>query len=169
MERVTTTMKQRRATIVDDVAQDLAIDEETVDCAAAPPKALHEVVCRQYIVLSPTFQVPTFYFSADDSSGAPLVLTEVSQIPLFRRDAFDGAQVTACAIGQASATFPILSFGDHPTLDVPCWYLHPCGTSAAVDEILEATKDDGFEAEDYHLRWLEAWFTVLSTILDFGI
>jgi len=68
MERVTTTPRRRRATIVGDVAQDLVIEEETADCAAAPPKALHEVVCHQYIVLSPTFQVPTFYFSADDSS-----------------------------------------------------------------------------------------------------
>lgn len=87
---------------------------------------------------------------------------------MFRRDAFDGAEVMAGAIGQASANFPMLSFGDHPTLGVRCWYLHPCGTSAAVDEILEAAEGDGCGAEDYHLRWLETWFAVLSTTLDFG-
>lgn len=66
MERVTTMPRQR--TIVNDATQDVIIEEEAVDCAVAPPGPLAEVTCRQYVVLSPTFQIPTFYFAADDSS-----------------------------------------------------------------------------------------------------
>ncbi|KIJ20180.1 hypothetical protein PAXINDRAFT_22481, partial [Paxillus involutus ATCC 200175] len=113
----------------------------------------------QYVVFSATFQVPTFYFSVHDLSGAPLVLSEIMQTSLLRQYAFDGAEVTVFSIGQPNGNFPLLSFGDHPTLGTPCWYLHPCETGPAVEEIVKA-------AEKGHLPWLEAWFLILSSVVD---
>ncbi|KAI6047262.1 hypothetical protein EDC04DRAFT_3102153 [Pisolithus marmoratus] len=169
MERVISLPKHRRAATVDvGMVQDCMEESflEPADSAAAAPTFAGEVLCHQYVVLSPTFRVPTFYFSAHDSSGTPLTLTDVLQLPLFRRDAFEGAQVTAFSVEQTCASFPLLSFGDHPTLNVQCWYLHPCGTSAAVEEILDAAEEGDGEEQQRHLRWLEAWFTLLSSLLD---
>lgn len=167
MERVTSLRRHRNATGIDvgmvpDNMEESSL--ESVDNASAAATTLTgEVLCHQYVVLSPTFKVPTFYFSVHDFSGAPLTLTEVLQLPLFRRDAFEGAQVTTFSVQQSSASFPLLSFGDHPALDVHCWYLHPCGTSAAVEEILDVADAD---EEQRYLGWLEAWFTLLSSLLD---
>lgn len=83
------------------------------------------------------------------------------QTSLLRQYAFDGAEVTVFSIGQPNGNFPLLSFGDHPTLGTPCWYLHPCETGPAVEEIVKAAeKDTG------HLPWLEAWFLILSSVVD---
>ncbi|KAI6105656.1 hypothetical protein EDD16DRAFT_941768 [Pisolithus croceorrhizus] len=169
MERVTSLPLHRRVTGINaDTIQDNLEENslEPIDCAAAAATFAGELLCHQYVVLSPTFRVPTFYFSVHDSSGTPLTLTEVLQLPLFHRDAFEGAQVTTFSVEQSCASFPLLSFGDHPTLNVQCWYLHPCGTKAAVEEILDATEEGNAEEEQCHLRWLEAWFTVLSSLLD---
>ena len=60
------------------------------------------------------------------------------------------------------STFSLLSQGDHPTLGTPCWYLHPCHTSEVVGEIM-AEVDAG---ERDAVRWLEAWFMVMSNMVD---
>lgn len=167
MERVVSLPKHRNACALNaDMIRDNMEENslEPIDCAAAAATFAGELLCHQYVVLSPTFGVPTLYFSVHDSSGTPLTLTEVLQLPLFRRDAFEGAQVTTFSVEQSCASFPLLSFGDHPTLNVQCWYLHPCGTKAAVEEILDATEEGGVE-EQRHLRWLRAWFTLLSSLL----
>lgn len=168
MERVVSLPKHRKASALNaDMIRDNMEESslEPIDCAAAAATFAGELLCHQYVVLSPTFGVPTFYFSVHDSSGTPLTLTEVLQLPLFHRDAFEGAQVTTFSVEQSCASFPLLSFGDHPTLNVQCWYLHPCGTKAAVEEILDATEEGKAGGEQRHLQWLRAWFTLLSSLL----
>jgi ubiquitin-like-conjugating enzyme ATG10 len=68
--------------------------------------------------------------------------------------------------------FPLLTQGDHPVLGTPCWYLHPCETSTAISEILAETIGDTWDdsSEENHsqclVKWLEAWFLVVSSVLD---
>ncbi|KAG9128174.1 hypothetical protein FRC07_004003 [Ceratobasidium sp. 392] len=66
------------------------------------------------------------------------------------------------------AQFPLLSQGDHPILGTPHWYFHPCETSTAVTELLSQMPDVQWDqsSPDHPLRWLETWFTVLSTAID---
>ncbi|KIJ70170.1 hypothetical protein HYDPIDRAFT_79298, partial [Hydnomerulius pinastri MD-312] len=137
------------------------------DSATALPLPANNLTCHQYVVLSATFQVPTFYFSVHDLSGAPLVLSEIMRTPLLRSHAFEGTEVTPFSIGQSSSNFPLLSFADHPTLGTPCWYLHPCETGPAVEEIMKATQEDAQVLDPHRLRWLETWFLVLSSVVDF--
>lgn len=64
------------------------------------------------------------------------------------------------------SNFPILSQGDHPVLGTPCWYLHPCETSAAVTELIKAA-DDGKEYEsDSLLQHMMLWFLVLCSVVN---
>ncbi|KAG8767082.1 hypothetical protein FRC12_006459 [Ceratobasidium sp. 428] len=129
---------------------------------------LHECV-----VWHPTYMVPTYYFQAYDSGGSPSNLSQILTTDRFQHRAFRnaGIEVSGAAVqplANDSAQFPLLSQGDHPVLGTPHWYFHPCETSAAVMEILEQTPDVQWDqsSPDHPLRWLEAWFTVLSTAID---
>ncbi|KAJ7179247.1 hypothetical protein C8R46DRAFT_887406 [Mycena filopes] len=124
--------------------------------ASTPPETL---TCTQYIVYSPTFQVPTFYFTLRDASGAPLPLDDLVRTTLFHRFAFEGTESTTFAVSLPGSAFPLLSQGDHPTLGTPCWYFHPCESAAAVDEIMT-------ELGEKARGWLETWFMVLGTVVN---
>ena len=84
---------------------------------------------------------------------------------LLCKHAFDGMEATAFSIGNPGSNFPLLSFGDHPSLGSQCWYLHPCESGPAVEEMLAAWCPHDL---DRHVRWLEAWFLVLSSVVDLG-
>ncbi|KAG9317548.1 hypothetical protein JVU11DRAFT_1754 [Chiua virens] len=135
------------------------------DPAMALPEPDH-LICHQSVVLSPTFQVPTFYFSVYDSTGSPVGLSEIVHTSLLRKHALDGMEVTAFSIGDPTSNFPLLSFGDHPSLGTQCWYLHPCETGPAVEEILAARAETRPEDTARDVEWLEAWFVVLSCVVD---
>lgn len=87
---------------------------------------------------------------------------------LLRKHAIDDMAVTPFSIGDPTSNFPLLSFSDHPSLGSQCWYLHPCETGRAVEEILAAWSDAGSQGLTRHVRWLEAWFLVLSCVVDLG-
>lgn len=151
------------------VDSDLTEDDESIlNGVSAPCTA----VVQQYIVYSPTFGVPSFYFSMYDHNGAPLPLHDVIKTSLFRLQALpDNVNTEPHAVTLPDSQFPLLSFGDHPVLGISCWYFHPCETSSAIREILEATGetigDRNAECSDRFLtRWLEAWFLVLGSVID---
>nr|GAT54060.1 predicted protein [Mycena chlorophos] len=95
-----------------------------------------------------------------DSSGSPLSLDALVHTTLFHRFALDAAECTTFAATLPGAAFPLLSQGDHPTLGTPCWFLHPCESAAAVDEIMRE-----LGAGDDEQRWLETWFMVLGSVV----
>lgn len=66
---------------------------------------------------------------------------------------------------ETGAVFPLLSQGDHPTLQMPCWYLHPCETGGAVGELLAAGKQDAGERRT-PCEWLETWMAMLGTMVN---
>lgn len=65
------------------------------------------------------------------------------------------------------SVFPLLSQGDHPVLQTMCWYLHPCETQQAIEELLAARKaelaDGGTMGSE---EWLEVWMLVLGSVLN---
>ncbi|KAI1792942.1 hypothetical protein LXA43DRAFT_918166 [Ganoderma leucocontextum] len=140
--------------LVELVAED---DDATLDTSG------ELLTCKQCIVLSATFEVPTFYFTLHDASGSPLSLEEIMKSSLFRPHTLPSADGNTFAVTLPESSFALLSQGDHPTLGTPSWYFHPCHTADVVGEILAeigAGREDG-------LRWLEAWFMVMGNIVDF--
>ncbi|KAL6299106.1 hypothetical protein BKA93DRAFT_808335 [Sparassis latifolia] len=123
---------------------------------------------RQYVVHSPTFQVPAFYFTIHDSAGSPLTLADIVTTPLFRRHALPETVSNSFAVSAPESLFPMLSQGDHPTLGTPAWYFHPCYTLESVAEVMMEVQQDEWTTEQRLLRWLETWFMVLGNIVDFG-
>ncbi|KZT58811.1 hypothetical protein CALCODRAFT_482088 [Calocera cornea HHB12733] len=134
------------------------------------------ITVEEHIVYSPTFQVPAFYFTASDSSGAPLPLPQVIRSTLFHLplplSTLSIHQHTVDLPGTSSdlpdpdpdpAPLPLLTQGEHPTTGRACWYIHPCETSAAVKELLDhraAPIIEGWEVE-----WLRVWFVILGRVI----
>ena len=74
--------------------------------------------------------------------------------------------MTTFALETPDSPFAMLSQGDHPTLNTPCWYLHPCHTAEVVEEITQGMACDETSGP---LRWLEAWFMVLGNVVDLRV
>jgi ubiquitin-like-conjugating enzyme ATG10 len=91
-------------------------------------------------------------------------LTELINTTLFHP--FDRTDATSFALSLEGSSFPLLSQGDHPTLGTPCWYLHPCQTAASVGEIMKEVESQEWTEDQRLLRWMEAWFMVLGSIVD---
>ncbi|KAJ7179916.1 hypothetical protein C8R43DRAFT_971142 [Mycena crocata] len=139
-------------------AEKASDNEDADDTTAATPT--ETLTCMQYVVYSPSFQVPAFYFTLHDASGSPLALDNLVNTTLFRRFAFEGTEGTSFALSLPGSAFPLLSQGDHPTLGTPCWFFHPCQSAAAVDEIMGELWERRLE------RWMETWFMVLAGVVN---
>ncbi|TFK43610.1 hypothetical protein BDQ12DRAFT_187372 [Crucibulum laeve] len=143
-------------------AHDLA-DEETEDDATVTIHPTHEqLTCKQYVVYSASFQVPAFYFTIHNSNGSPLPLSEIVKSSLFKLGVPDGSHATTFALTMPTSSFPLLSQGDHPILGTPCWYLHPCESANAVQELMREVQQDTWDEITRLVRWLEMWFMVLG-------
>ena len=168
---------------VDDPLLDGDLDDacHEVDVSTIPMPVIREsLVTQQYVVYSATFQVPAFYFTIHNSSlwpleilrynfncdvgGTPLTIDDLLRSTLFRPFAFEKTEASTFALTNPASSFPLLSQGDHPTLGTACWYLHPCESADAVGEIMREVQ----VAEELRLvRWLEAWFMILGTMVNF--
>ncbi|KAG8824373.1 hypothetical protein FRC19_001939 [Serendipita sp. 401] len=128
----------------------------------------------QYIVYSPSFQVPAFYFLVSDASGTPLPLENMIQTSLFRPSSLASTTIHETHIdlpqsqaSQEAANFPLLSQGDHPVLGIPCFYLHPCETQKAVEELLSARQMESNEDQTLGKEaWIETWLLVLGNVFN---
>ncbi|KZT12721.1 uncharacterized protein LAESUDRAFT_668604 [Laetiporus sulphureus 93-53] len=138
---------------------------ETVDDVAVFSES-DIVTARQSVVYSATFQVPAFYFTMHHSNGTPLTLMEIVSSPLLRSSSILGTETTSFAVSDPGSNFPLLSQGEHPVLGTPSWYLHPCHTAEAVEEIMLEVESVGLAEESRLQRCIEAWFTVLGQMVD---
>ena len=109
------------------------------------------------------------------ADGSPLSLGRLVQTNLFQPDVLAGASVQETHIEPRASTlppnqergavFPLLSQGEHPTLQIPCWYLHPCETGVAVGELLTVALQSAAERRTL-CHWLEAWMAMLGTVIS---
>lgn len=100
------------------------------------------------------------------SGGSTLGLGDIVALRLLKEHNRPESEMNSYAITPVASPFPLLSQGDHPTLGTSCWYFHPCETSTAVQEILNEVGEIEWEAEEGLARWMEAWFSVLSSAVD---
>ncbi|PPQ69570.1 hypothetical protein CVT26_001572 [Gymnopilus dilepis] len=145
--------------------ESIPLDGEIEDEASARP-ARPALTVQESIAYAASFTTPAFYFTVHDTSGAPLPLSDVLRTSLFKSGLPDGSQSTAFALTLPSASFPLLSQGDHPTLGTPCWYLHPCETDKAVDEFLREVEQPDWSEQSRHVRWLELWLMIVGSVLS---
>lgn len=85
----------------------------------------------------------------------------VSEYPLNTLN--DGTDEPANTTEEREAAhFPAISQAEHPQTGLPCFYLHPCETSAALQDVLSNEQDNRFTP----LQFIETWFMLISTLLD---
>ncbi|KAF8913829.1 hypothetical protein CPB84DRAFT_1840622 [Gymnopilus junonius] len=138
-------------------------NEEEDEATAQPAQPI--LTAREFVVYSASFSVPAFYFTIHDTNGAPLSLMDILRTSLFKSDLPGGSEATDFALTFPSASFPLLSQGDHPTLGTPCWYLHPCESDTAVGEFLREVEQPDWNEESRLVRWLELWLMVVGSVL----
>ena len=169
--------RHKTARIADAEPEDEELEED--EATARPTSGLEDVISQQYVVYSPGFQVPAFYFTVHNTSlwfhsivsdqpiqlhqdGTPLTLDELMDTTLFKFEVPAGSSANGYALSLPDAPFPLLSQGDHPTLGTPCWYLHPCETQHAVDELFREVD----EIDQTVARWMELWMMTVSSVVD---
>ena len=104
-----------------------------------------------------------------NADGSPLTLEEIMNTSILRCHALPEIQVTPYALIQPDAPFPLLTQGDHPTLGTPGWFIHPCGTTCAMSELIEEKTAEGLTdvgSKEWLLVWLETWFMMLGNMVQ---
>jgi ubiquitin-like-conjugating enzyme ATG10 len=157
----------------------IAAEEDNSTLVNSPPSFIS---WNQYIVYSPSFMVPAFYFIVWDQrrfsgcgsviiaklnvEGVQLTLNQLLQTGIFRFDSFTQFDKTTFGLSEPGSAFPLLSQGDHPVLGTPCWYFHPCESSGAVNELVsEVIASDASEDERLGC-WMKMWFLVLGSAVN---
>jgi len=100
------------------------------------------------------------------ADGSPVSLDDILQTSIFKLKCPSGSETTSFALTLPSASFPLLSQGDHPTLGTPCWYFHPCETDRAVNEFMAEVEQADWSGEMRLARWLELWLMVVGSVLN---
>lgn len=100
------------------------------------------------------------------AGGTPLTLAEILDSGLLRISGLGRTEMSSFSLSLPDSTFPLLSQGEHPTTGRVCWYLHPCGMPATVAEVMAEVTDPSWTEAQYLVRWMEAWFMVLSTVIN---
>ncbi|KAK9895724.1 hypothetical protein P389DRAFT_179691 [Cystobasidium minutum MCA 4210] len=118
-----------------------------------------------YVAYSPVYRVPVLHFRARLQDGSLISLHDLLASSFFQTSP---AEYPLNAINEPTnieatdqAHFPTISQGEHPQTGLPCFYLHPCETSAALQDVLSA---QGKEATP--LQVIVTWFMLVSTLVD---
>ncbi|KAF9288614.1 E2-like conjugating enzyme atg10 [Linnemannia elongata] len=100
-----------------------------------------------HIVFSPSYQVPVLYFNAYRPDGAAISLEEIyeSLVPEEWRGAIRNAGLNGG-----------ISQQDHPVLNTPYFYMHPCETVPLMETILQNNGSPNGTSflESYIVTWL---------------
>jgi len=186
MERVVS-IKAASAPTASECSADLELEfEDNIhggdDSAEGSVDHSGQLLMRQYVTWSATYQIPIFCFSMHDTGGSPVSLDRIYASAFFAKSRgmvgpapeagstalFERASASPNTIATPAPTaFPVIAQGDHPVLGTPCWVFHPCETSAAIQEVLDEIIGDNWTDSDADfLKWLETWFMILSGVVD---
>ncbi|KAG0055064.1 hypothetical protein BGZ83_009700 [Gryganskiella cystojenkinii] len=106
-----------------------------------------------HIVFSPSYQVPVLYFNAFRPDGTAIGLEEIyeSLVPEEWRSSVRDAGLSGG-----------ISQQDHPLLNVPYFYMHPCETVSLMETILKNQEQE--QEPNSHSSYLNSY---ISTWLSF--
>lgn len=154
------------------------------------------ITVNQWICLSPTYNVPTLYFTAHtpcpfrprpslcllgarnltcssfSSAGAPLTLPQLLQSSIFHPHSPSTYPYwTLSALHSISTALPFISQGSHPTTGAATWFLHPCETEAVMRDVLSSFSSaaEAEEVEGWRGRWLESWLMVVGSVVNMRV
>ncbi|KAF2405290.1 hypothetical protein EJ06DRAFT_525819 [Trichodelitschia bisporula] len=106
------------------------------------------------IHLSPTYQVPTLYFSIRDAFGQPIM--SVDTIYRLLVSGYHAPELRATGIMGG------LGMVNHPMTDRPVFFIHPCQTADALSAI-------GGEREVLLVEYLFMWMGVIGACVGLNV
>ncbi|KAM0751384.1 hypothetical protein T439DRAFT_325522 [Meredithblackwellia eburnea MCA 4105] len=123
-------------------------------------------IATLFICWSTTFAVPVLYFTAHHTNGSPLSAKELILSTIFHPRLSTSQYPFNTLTSSTAERLPFLSQGDHPTLNTPCWFLHPCETETIVSQVLEESRAWTGRESDWERDWLETWLMVVGSVVD---
>ncbi|CAO3564700.1 unnamed protein product [Mortierella alpina] len=124
-------------------------DDEEVGALALPDATGVDILTVSYhIIFSPSYQVPVLYFNAYRRDGTAISLEEIygSLVPEEWRSSIRDAGLNGG-----------ISQQDHPILNVPYFYMHPCETVPLMETIALSQAEESNSRsfiENYIMTWL---------------
>ncbi|KAF9916828.1 E2-like conjugating enzyme atg10 [Lobosporangium transversale] len=142
---------------LDDLAEHFGdIPDDDEDVTAQVNSLSSEAIIQDYlsvsyhIIFSPSYQVPVLYFNASHPDGTSISLNEIyaSLVPEEWRSNIQNAGLNGG-----------ISQQDHPILNVPFFYMHPCETVSLMDTVIQSHNNDpnvpqSSFLENYIATWL---------------
>ncbi|KAG0258102.1 E2-like conjugating enzyme atg10 [Mortierella polycephala] len=128
---------------------DDSLEEEEPDLSisAIDSTCIDFLSVSYHIVFSPSYQVPVLYFNAYYPDGSAISHEEVydSLVPEEWRSSIRNAGLNGG-----------ISQQDHPILNVPFFYMHPCETVSLMETVLSGQPLDESKSflETYIMTWL---------------
>ncbi|CAD6566819.1 MAG: hypothetical protein CYPHOPRED_001130 [Cyphobasidiales sp. Tagirdzhanova-0007] len=147
------------ACIDNDAGLQRDVVEECDEAAQDSRLALDRAFVDYYVVYSPSYQVPVLYFRGRDR-GSQLKLELLLHSALFGRSSREYPLNTLNEAVDGSGHMPAVSQGEHPVSGLPCYFLHPCETSAALQDILGPA-----QAVPPH-KLMETWMMLVGSVVN---
>ncbi|KAF9398830.1 E2-like conjugating enzyme atg10 [Podila epigama] len=113
-----------------------------------------------HIVFSPSYQVPVLYFNAFTAGGAPLKLEEIyhALVPPEWRETVRNSGLNGG-----------ISQQDHPVLNVPYYYMHPCETVSLMETVLRANPDQLSSQEAFLNTYIATWLSFTGQAIGLSL
>ncbi|KAF9350928.1 E2-like conjugating enzyme atg10 [Mortierella sp. NVP85] len=123
-------------------------DDDGIEPLDLAQEVSHDFLSVSYhIVFSPTYQVPVLYFNAYKPDGQSISLEDIfeSLVPEDWRSTIRNAGLNGG-----------ISQHDHPILNVPYFYMHPCETVSLMETTFckQASENSMSFLEGYIASWL---------------
>ncbi|KAG0284410.1 hypothetical protein BGZ96_011218 [Linnemannia gamsii] len=115
-----------------------------------------------HIVFSPSYQVPVLYFNAYRPDGAAISLEELYEflVPEEWRGAIRNAGLNGG-----------ISQQDHPVLNTPYFYMHPCETVPLMETILQSNSSPTSvgDGPSYLERYVVTWLSLTGQAIGVSV
>ncbi|KAI7862514.1 autophagocytosis associated protein [Spinellus fusiger] len=125
--------------------------QEELDVACSLHTPTHTLMTiRHHIIYSPIYKLPVLYVMAYHQEGTPLSLEEMYEAIIPEH--YHHSLKIASTSSQGS-----LTQADHPFLNIPAYYLHPCDTANLLETV-------GI-SQSPTLVYLQSWLSLLGPVV----
>ncbi|KAG7358473.1 autophagocytosis associated protein, active-site domain containing protein [Nitzschia inconspicua] len=140
---------------------DVVITDDSVVCDPSSYDEEQGVTQWSFSILyDDTYRMPVLYFYVQDRTGAPCGRRNVLQMLLHNPDQNQSEPI--------QDTWDFLSQELHPKTNIPCFFLHPCQSSARLKLLLRGSECSG-EQDSSNANALWTWMSMILPTVGHSI
>jgi len=112
--------------------------------------------CEYHVVYSMSYSVPVIYFNMSLTTGK---LLPVEQVWSILQDELNSGRGTSPSVSS------IISQQEHPILNVPYLFLHPCHTEALMKSLSSVSSANTNNSCEPDLHYLLSWLSIVGRVV----